>query len=54
MHDNPETVFDGRNRLIELISLIYSAVGEPILWPTVMDGIDVCWVLGGREVCVLQ
>ena len=39
MRDNPVAVFGGENRLIELISLIYSAVGEPTLWPTVMDGI---------------
>lgn len=39
MYENPEALFGGETRLLDLISLIYSAVDRPSLWPTVLDGI---------------
>lgn len=39
MYENPEVLCGGEKPLLNLISLIYEAVEQPSLWPTVLDGI---------------
>lgn len=39
MFENPEVLFGGEKRLLELISLIYDAVDQPSLWPLILDRI---------------
>lgn len=39
MYENPEIAFGGTADLLSLIELIYSAVDQPALWPTVLEGI---------------
>lgn len=39
MYDNPEALFGGRSQLLSLISLIYGAVEDVSLWPSVMNAI---------------
>jgi len=40
MFENPEQAFGGTNQLLGLIELIYSAVSDTTLWPTILDRMD--------------
>ena len=39
MYENPEVIFGGERRLLDLVALIYACVDEPALWFQVLDGI---------------
>ena len=50
MYANPEEMFGGPSKLLALIELIYSAVGDPSLWPVVLD--HVAEALAGVEILI--
>jgi len=47
MYANPEEVFGGTDKLLDLIELIYSAVDDGLLWPVVLDRVSE--TVNGRE-----
>jgi len=47
MFENPEEAFGGTSRLLALIELIYCAVNDTTLWPTILDRMDEA--VGGEQ-----
>jgi hypothetical protein len=48
MFENPEEAFGGTSRLLALIELIYCAVNDTTLWPTILDRMDEA--VGGEQI----